>query len=278
MLLREQLEQALDGAETGQEPGGALPRPRPLQGGQRHARPSRRRCAAQGRRRAAAQLHRGDRHAWRGSAATSLHRPDRRASSQGRRHDAWQHGLLEAIGEPFELGAIRLTIGTSIGIAVAPGRRHRCRRAAQECGPRPLPGQERRRAAAIASSSRRWTHDMQARRKLELDLRKALRQRRVRALLPAARQPRARRDLRLRGPAALAPSRARVRSRRRSSFRWPRKPGSSCRSANGCCDRPARMRRAGPSTSRSRSTSRPSSSRARNLVDTVFIARSQPPA
>ena len=49
----------------------------------------------------------------------------------------------------------------------------------------------------------------QIRRDMELDLRHALRQRRIRAALPAAGRPRRRTHHRLRGAAALAPSRAR---------------------------------------------------------------------
>ena len=43
--------------------------------------------------------------------------------------------------------------------------------------------------------------------------------------------------------------RARSRARRPSSSRWPRRPGSSCRSAGGCSKRPRATRRSGSSSS-----------------------------
>ena len=94
--------------------------------------------------------------------------------------------------------------------------------------------------------------------------------RRARALLPAAAQPRARRDHRLRGAAALEPSRARPRLARPTSSRSPRRPASSCRSANGRCGRRAWRPSNGRRASRSRSTSRPAQFRFGNVRQAVI--------
>ncbi len=72
----------------GQEPGGALSRPRPLQGHQRYARPPRRRCLAEGRRRKAARLRRGRRHGRQGGRGRVLRRADRDRPA-GCRHGRW---------------------------------------------------------------------------------------------------------------------------------------------------------------------------------------------
>ena len=57
VLLRERLEHELKRVKRGEMPRRALPRSRPLQGRQRHARPSGRRRAAEGRGGPAARLH-----------------------------------------------------------------------------------------------------------------------------------------------------------------------------------------------------------------------------
>ena len=113
---------------------------------------------------------------------------------------------------------------------------------------------------------------MQARRALELDLRKALAQRRVRAALPAAGQPRDRPDHRLRGAAALAPSRARhdLAGRVHPAGRGDRPDRADRRM--GAAQGLRRGRAAGRTTSRSRSTCRRSSSRTANLVPVVISA------
>ena len=73
-------------------------------------------------------------------------------------------------------------------------------------------------------------------------------------------------DRRLRGAAALARIPSAATSRRPSSSRWPRRPGSSCRSANGCCARAcARRRRLAGRDQASRSTCRRCSSAAGNV-------------
>ena len=66
--------------------------------------------------------------------------------------------------------------------------------------------------------------------------------------------------------------------RRPSSCRWPRRPGSSCRSAGGCSKKRRATPRAGssssPSRSRCRSTSRPASSR--SPISPIAWPRSSP--
>ena len=121
VLLRERLEQALDARAEGQELGRALPRPRPLQGRQRHARPSGRRRAAASGRRAPARLRRGmaDTVARLGGdefaiLQIGIEQPVA-ATRSGRPHHRGDRG------SPSSSTAIRSSVGTSIGIAVSPG-------------------------------------------------------------------------------------------------------------------------------------------------------------
>ena len=83
----------------------------------------------------------------------------------------------------------QVVIGTSIGIAIAPDDGVDAETLLKHAD-LALYRAKADGAAPIASSSRRWTSALQARRELEHDLRTALAQWRVRAQLSAARQPR----------------------------------------------------------------------------------------
>ena len=223
LLLRERLEQALDARQKGEMLGRALPRPRPLQGRQRYARARRRRRAAEGRRRAAARLRRRRRHRRPAGRRRVRHRADRQRSSRSppptlaaRMHRGDQRS-------PSTSTATRSTIGASIGIAVAPGDGTDADQLLKNADLALLPRQERgARHLPLLRAGHGRAHagaPQAAARPAQ-----GARQRRVRAALPADRQPRARRDQRLRGSAALASSRARPRLARPSSSRWPRRP------------------------------------------------------
>ena len=124
--------------------------------------------------------------------------------------------------EPFEVHGHQVVIGTSIGIAMAPADGNE-------------PDQLLRNADMAlyrAKAEGRGTYhffqsemdaQMQERRKLELDLRKALLADEFEIYYQPLDRRRQRRGLRLRGAAALAPSGARHWSRPTNSFRSPRK-------------------------------------------------------
>ena len=206
VLLRERLEEAVAPGRKRREGRRALPRPRPLQGDQRHARPRAGDCAAKAVGRAVARLRGRARH----DRAPRRRRVLDRAGG-GRAADAATSlaaRVIEAMSAPFELTASRWP---SAPASASPSRRTTAA-TPTSCSRTPTwrcIGPRARAAAPTASSKPSMDADMQARRKLQLDLRKALSQRRVRALLPAGRQPRAQRDLRARGAAALASPRAR---------------------------------------------------------------------
>ena len=121
----------------------------------------------------------------------------------------WRTASSRASSEPYDIDGHQVVIGTSVGIAVGPADGT-------------TPDQLMRNADLAlyrAKGDGRGTYrffepemdaQMQARRAMEYDLRKALRGRRVRAALPAGRQSREQRDQRLRGADPLAPSRARA--------------------------------------------------------------------
>ncbi len=132
--------------------------------------------------------------------------------------------LTEAINAPFELDGHHVVVGISIGIAIAPD---------DGTDPHQLlknADMALYRAKADGRGAFRFFEAemdarMQARRALELDLRKAVAQRRVRVVLSAARrraQP-ARSAASRRCCAGIIPSAA--WSRRPSSFRSRRRPG-----------------------------------------------------
>ena len=161
--------------------------------------------------------------------------------------------------QPFDIDGHQVVIGTSIGIAIAPTD-----------GATPTSCCSNADMALYrAKSDGRGTYhffepemdaQMQARRTLELDLRKALAGRRVRALLPAAGRSReqARSAASRRCCAGTIPSAG--WSRRTTSSRSPKRSASSCRSANGCSAGLRATPRRGRQALRSRSTCRRSSS------------------
>ena len=117
--------------------------------------------------------------------------------------------IVELVSRPYDIDGRHIVIGTSIGIAIAPSD-----------GANPdLLLKNADMALYLAKGDGRGTHRfferemdkrLQARRVLELDLRKAHRQRRVRGPLPADRRPADRQGRGLRGAAALESSRARA--------------------------------------------------------------------
>ncbi len=172
-----------------------LHRPRPLQDGQRHPGPrGRRQPLLQACRRAAQVLRPLGR---RGGAARRRrvrHPADRRRRPPTRRAALAQRIVEARATCRSRWPGTRSAIGASIGIALAPVGRHRRRRAA-EAAPTWRSTAPRPRAAAASQffRGRPWTRRIQARRALELDLRKALTPAASsRLLLPAADQPRPR--------------------------------------------------------------------------------------
>ena len=98
-----------------------MPRPRPLQGRQRHARPSRSatRCCKAVAERLRACVADGDTVARLGGDEFCHRAAGGRAA--GRRHGARRRASSRRSARPSTSTAIRSTIGASIGIAVAPG-------------------------------------------------------------------------------------------------------------------------------------------------------------
>ena len=186
--------------------GRALPRPRSLQGHQRHARPPGRRRAAEGRRRAAAQVRRRGRRDCAHGRRRVRHRPGRLGAAD-RRHgagDAHHRGDRPADRHRRASGR---------------GRHQRRHRRGAERRHGPAPAAQERRPCALPRQGRRARHPPLLRaghgRAHAGALQAAARsaqgagRRPVRAVLPAPRQSRARADLRHGSLAALAPSRAR---------------------------------------------------------------------
>ena len=151
-----------------------LPRPRRLQAGQRHARPSGRRRAAASRR--AARLLSASATSTPSPASAATNSPSSRSASKrpNRRGRAGRARDRRRSPSRSTSTASGSSIGASIGVAVAPADGTSCDDAAEampisRCtAPRP------KAAAPSASSSRRWTRALQGRRGLELDLRDAL--------------------------------------------------------------------------------------------------------
>ena len=186
----------------------ALPRPRPLQGGQRQPRPRRRRRAAARRRRAPARSacaparHRG-----------ALRRRRVRRAARGRRRDGrprrWSPSASSPrCAGPFDVEGKEVFVGASVGIAPRPDARGR-RRAAAQRRPRDVPRQEGAAATALRpTSSRRCTTALLARIELEADLRHALERDEFVLALPArSSSSQTGRDRRRRGARPLAASR-----------------------------------------------------------------------
>ena len=224
MLLREQLERALDGPAEGQEPGRALPRPRPLQGHQRHARPSRRRCAAQGRRRSGcrAASTEGD------TVATARRRrvlPSCRSAPE-------QPVAATALADTHRRGdrpALRARRPSGHGRRQhrhrrVAGRRHRSRPSCSRMPTSPSTGPRAKGAAAIASSSRTWTPT--CRRAASCSSTCARRWSTASSSSTTSRSSTssATRSAASR-PCCAGTIPSAASSRRASSFRWPRRPG-----------------------------------------------------
>ena len=185
--------------------------------------------------------------------------------------------ILERVSEPYEIEGNHVVVGTSIGIALAPS---------DGTDPDQLL-KNADMALYLAKADGRGTHRffepemdarLQARRALELDLRRAL------TLGEFELHYQAVVDLddpgrdRVRGPAAVVASPARHHP-----------PGEfiplaeetgliGTRSANGCCVRPARKRRVGRMTSSLQSIYRRRNSRRNGTSFRSSSARSRPPA
>ena len=159
-----------------------------------------------------------------GSAATSS-RSSRSAAISRPARRALARAVIEAIGRPYRRGR---PAGRRSARASASRWRPTTATIPTSCSRTPTWRSTAPRAtgaAPTASSSRRWTRRMQARRRLEVGLRASARPGGVRAALPAAGEPaRATRSPASRRCCAGAiPSAA--WSRPASSFRWPRRPG-----------------------------------------------------
>ena len=97
--------------------------------------------------------------------------------------------LIEAIGAPFDLDGHQVAIGASIGIASRPPTAADPDQLLKNADLALYRAKARRPRHLSLLRAGDGSRCMQARRALELDLRKAHRQRRVRAPLPAAHQP-----------------------------------------------------------------------------------------
>ena len=187
--------------------------------------------------------------------------------------------IVEALSAPFVVQEHQMVVGASVGIALSP-----------HDGTEP---EQLLKNADIAlyraKSEGRGTYRffekgmdvrMQARRALEMDFRKAL----VEGEFELHYQPiqELAKAMRFAGSrhSCAGTTHSAERCRPRRSSRWPRRRASLCRSASGCCARPARKRPNGPVISRSRSTFRRSSSRAailsRPIVNAIVAAGLSP--
>ena len=108
-----------DAAMAGAEFAVHVPRPRPVQGYQRHAWPSPRRHAAGRRRAAVEEFIAGRRRAWRAWAATNspscCHRSSPRNTLQ-----QMASAIVDAVARPYEIEGHSIRSAVSIGIAIAP--------------------------------------------------------------------------------------------------------------------------------------------------------------
>ena len=116
--------------------------------------------------------------------------------------------LIAEIAKPFELDGHQVVIGASVGISIAPNDGSDPDKLLKNAD------MALYRAKSDGRDSYRFFEpdmdaEMQARRTMEIDLRRALTSWRVRGLLSAAHHAQDRKDQRLRSASALAPSRAR---------------------------------------------------------------------
>ena len=156
--------------------------------------------------------------------------------------------LIEQVSRPYTIEGHKVTIGASVGIAIGdPGR------ASADALVRNADLALYAAKGAGRGKHRLYEPSMHSeaaeRQLLENDLRQAIERDELAVALSADRPRRGRRNLRLRGAGALEPPEPRRRSRPTSSSRWPKRPGSSAGSANGCCGPRSRKQRNGPTTS-----------------------------
>ncbi len=183
--------------------GGAVPRSRLLQDGQRHARPCGGRPVAAG----------GRDPRRRGGAAERTGGPARRRRIRHHQQPGRPAGSRAGAGRadhrrisrPISVEDHRVIAGGSVGIAMAPRGRHVGDRAPEECGPRPLSRQGGRAGTGApvraGDGAHRAVPPLAGARPAQ-----RLGERTVLPRLPALLPRRGPQALRLRGAAALAPS------------------------------------------------------------------------
>ena len=140
--------------------------------------------------------------------------------------------IIALLSEPFDIDGHQAVIGASVGIAVGPGDGLRPDKLLRNAD----------LALYRAKGDGRGTFrffepamdlQMQTRRIMEQDLRKALPAGEFELYYQPVVNLASNDDQRLRGPDPLESSGDRDWSRRRASFRWRKRSASSCRSANG---------------------------------------------
>ena len=205
VLLNERLEQALTRVKRGEMRGRPPARSRPLQDTSttRSAIPPATSCLTMVADRLRALVRETDTVARMGGDEFAILQV---AIAQPADATALAQRIIEAVSEPYDIDGHQVVIGTSVGIAVGP---------ADGMNPDQL---IRNADLALyrAKGDGRGTYrffepemdaQMQARRAMEYDLRKALPAGEFELLLPARRRSRDQRDQRLRGADPLAPSR-----------------------------------------------------------------------
>ena len=130
--------------------------------------------------------------------------------------------VIEAVSQPYEIDGHQVVIGVSVGIAVGPLGRGNPGAADAQCRPGAVRGQGRRARHLPVFRAGDGRADAGAPHAGERPAQGNGR-RRVRALLPARRQPREQRHLGLRGLDPLEPSRSRASSSPTPSSRSPRR-------------------------------------------------------
>ena len=162
--------------------------------------------------------------------------------------------LARLFDEPFAIDGNTLHVGTSIGIAIYPNdgttSAHLLANAMSPCIARKATDKAR-----SASSSARWTTPSGFAARCRTSSRPRSRRTNSNCITRCRNGSTPTRSaVSKRCCAGITPPA--VLFRPRTSFRWPRKPGSSFQLANGCCARPAPPPRHGTSPTRSRSTFR----------------------
>ncbi len=209
--------------------GGALPRPRPLQGDQRLARPRPRRRAPAGTSRAPAGAACARATRWRAWAATSSRSLLPGVQRRRGRRRAWPTSSSRRCAQPFDARGPRAVRHAPASASAATPRTATDAETllknadiamyrAKEQGARQLP----------ALRARPWTRRAWSGCRLENDLRRALAHDELVLYYQPMLDSRTGRVARRRGAAALAAPGARPAGRRPSSSGWPRSPGSSC--------------------------------------------------